>query len=53
MPNVRHEESLEGMSIPEFTQGTAMLPPAYQEDLKEDTTQKCDSCTYRSQYRED
>ena len=53
MPNVRHEESLEGMSIPEFTQGTVMLPPAHQEDLKEDVTQKSDSCTCRSQYRED
>ena len=53
MPNVRHEESLEGIAIPEFVQALAMPPPAHQEEEEEDAAQKSDSCTSRSQYRED
>lgn len=53
MPNVRHEESLEGIAIPEFVQALAMPPPAYQEEKEEDAAHKSDSCTGRSQYRED
>ena len=52
MPNVRHEESLEGIAIPEFVQALALPPPAHQEE-EEDAAQKSDSCTSRSQYRED
>ncbi len=52
MPNVRHEELLEGMSIPEFVQAVALSTPTHQEE-EEDAAQKSDSCTCRSQYRED
>lgn len=53
MPNVRHEESLEGIAIPEFVQALALPPPAHQAEEEEDAAQKSDSCTSRSQYRED
>ena len=52
MPNVRHEESLEGIAIPEFVQALALPSPAHQAE-EEDAAQKSDSCTSRSQYRED
>ncbi len=49
MPNVRHEESLEGITIPELTQA----PPYSQEIEEEDLSQKSDSHAYKVQYRED
>lgn len=48
MPNVRHEESLEGITIPELIQAS----PRSQE-VEEDLSQKSDSHAYQSQYRED
>ena len=51
MPNVRHEESLEGFAIPEFIQ-IVSPPPVYQE-TEEDAAQKTENCSYSSQYRED
>ncbi len=52
MPNVRHEESLEGILIPEFIQEVATLLPSL-DKTEEDTVRKSDSCAYNSQYRED
>lgn len=52
MPNVRHEESLEGIAIPEFVQAVALPSPAHHEE-EEDAARKSDSCASRSQYRED
>lgn len=51
MPNVRHEESLEGFAIPEFIQVVSPLP--VRKETEEDAAQKSDSCSYSSQYRED
>lgn len=51
MPNVRHEESLEGFAIPEFIQVVA--PPPVRQETEEDVAQKSDSCSYSAQYRED
>lgn len=51
MPNVRHEESLEGFAIPEFIQVAAPLPVC--QKTEEDAAQKSDSCSYSAQYRED
>ena len=49
MPNVRHEESLEGITIPELTQA-----PSYSQEIEEeDLTQKSDSHACKAQYRED
>lgn len=53
MPNVRHEESLEGIAIPEFVQALALPPPAHQAEEEEDAAQKSENCSYSSQYRED
>lgn len=52
MPNVRHEESIEGFAIPEFIQTDASPPPVHQE-TEEDAAQKSENCSYSSQYRED
>lgn len=52
MPNVRHEESLEGFAIPEFIQIIAS-PPSVRQETEEDAAQKSDSCSYSAQYRED
>jgi hypothetical protein len=49
MPNVRHEESLEGIAIPELNQAS----PRSQEVEEEDLSQKSDSHACKSQYRED
>lgn len=50
MPNVRHEESLEGIAIPELAR--PLIPSSKDEDEK-DLSQKSDSHEYKSQYRED
>lgn len=52
MPNVRHEESLEGFAIPEFIQIIA-TPSLVHQEPEEDAARKSDSCVYSSQYRED
>lgn len=51
MPNVRHEESLEGFAIPEFIQ--VVSSPSVRQETEEDAAQKSDSCSYSTQYRED
>jgi|688.fasta_scaffold00191_67 hypothetical protein len=51
MPNVRHEESLEGFAIPEFIQ--IVSPPPVCQETEEDAAQKTENCSYSSQYRED
>lgn len=51
MPNVRHEESLEGFAIPEFIQ--VILPPPVRQEIEEDASPKSDSCSFSAQYRED
>jgi hypothetical protein len=50
MPNVRHEESLDEIAIPECVQ-IAPLPNL--QELEEDVSQKSDSLPSHSQYRED
>jgi hypothetical protein len=49
MPNVRHEESLEGIVIPELIQD----PPCPERAEEEDLSQKSDSHACKNQYRED
>jgi hypothetical protein len=49
MPNVRHEESLEGIVIPEIIQD----PPGPQRTEEEDLSQKGDGHACKNQYRED
>ncbi len=51
MPNVRHEESLEGFAIPEFIQ--VVSPPPVRQETEGDAARKSDSCSYSAQYRED
>ncbi len=52
MPNVRHEESLEELAIPECIQ-TVATPLSEHQELEEDVVQKSDSLSSHSQYRED
>lgn len=49
MPNVRHEESLEGIVIPEIIQD----PPGPERTEEEDLSQKGDGHACKNQYRED
>ncbi|CDZ81831.1 hypothetical protein BN1013_02367 [Candidatus Rubidus massiliensis] len=52
MPNVRHEESLDGCILPE----TIHSDPAYasnDQTLEDEQISKSDGHVYKSQYRED
>lgn len=50
MPNVRHEESLEEIALPEYVRAAPLPNPSNEE---EDVSQKVDSLPSHSQYRED
>lgn len=50
MPNVRHEESLEEIALPECIRASPIPNPS---DVEEDASQKVDSLPCHSQYRED
>ena len=50
MPNVRHEEPIEGITMPEITQTSAQEREGLEH---EDPSQKGDSHACQFQYRED
>lgn len=51
MPNVRHEESLDGCTLPEIIHPDTGTP--HHQTLEDEQISKSDGHVYKSQYRED
>jgi hypothetical protein len=53
MPNVRHEESLDGIILPEIIQSASQFSPQNQKFAEDELITNGDDHVYESQYRED
>lgn len=53
MPNVRHEESLDGVIVPEIIQPISPFSPNDQKFVEDELISKNDIHVCKSQYRED
>jgi hypothetical protein len=53
MLNIRHEESLDEATLPEFTQSFPSLPCNHYKVESDANVSKSDGCLGNSQYRED